>query len=52
MVPLTRASPVAVILSQLFLRQITLSPTIGAGILSTYLPNESIEWPDIEGENL
>ena len=26
-----------------------LAPTIGAGILSTYLPNESIEWPDLEG---
>lgn len=29
-----------------------LAPTIGAGILSTYMPNESIVWPDIEGENL
>lgn len=29
-----------------------LAPTIGAGILSTYLPNESIEWPDVESENL
>lgn len=29
-----------------------LAPTIGAGILSTYLPNESIEWPDIESEDL
>ena len=28
-----------------------LAPTIGAGILSTYLPNASIEWPDVDGEN-
>lgn len=29
-----------------------LAPTIGAGILSTYLPNESIEWPKFENETI
>ncbi len=29
-----------------------LAPTIGAGILSTYLPNESIKWPKFENETV
>ncbi len=29
-----------------------LAPTIGAGILSTYLPNESIKWPKFENETI
>ena len=36
-------------LSRIISKYGALAPTIGAGILSTYLPNESIEWPKIGG---
>lgn len=36
-------------LSRIISKYGALAPTIGAGILSTYLPNESIEWPEIGG---
>lgn len=36
-------------LSRIISKYGALAPTIGAGILSTYLPNESIEWPEIIG---
>lgn len=36
-------------LSKIISKYGALAPTIGAGILSTYFPNENIEWPEIEG---
>ena len=35
-------------LSKIISKYGALAPTIGAGILSTYLPNENIEWPEFE----
>lgn len=36
-------------LSTIVSKYAALAPTIGAAILSTYFPNENIEWPELEG---